>query len=155
MSLDNISDEFAYEFFSQLKRFSEEQEENLKLKPEIREINRKEEVTLIRQLFRKKKPDIKKDIKNIPMINPNMQEIRGAEKQSAMEKIERLMDDSTIDMIECNGPGKEIIIKRENSTKKTNLRLSDEEIEGIFSIIEKQIFAAFFQCFYFTTCIRP
>ena len=134
MSIDNISKEFAYEFFSQLKRFSEEKEENFKLKPKEKKIDYKEEINLIRPLVKKKKIDMK----NAAVINLKMNKTREIARESAFEKIERLMDDSTIDFIECNGPEEEITIKSSGEIKKAEFKLRDYEIKEIFRIIEKE-----------------
>ena len=72
MALDNISTEFAYEFFSQIKRFSEEGG----IEKEKAENKEDEEVRLIR-----------------PILAVKKQKFKVIEKESAIEKIKRLMED--------------------------------------------------------------
>lgn len=134
MGLENISREFAYEFLLQAKKSFDKEKV---IKPKIRDIKTKTsgELPFIRNLLHKRrsaavvKPDVKEEIK------PKIGEIK---KESAIDKIERLMEDSTVSSIECLGPEKKVIIRRDEKIIETSIALNDKEIIETFKMIENE-----------------
>ncbi len=134
MDLEKISREFTYDFLLQAKKLLDKEKV---IKPKIKDIKTKTsgELPFIRHLFHERKPSevIKTYAKE--NIKPKIEEIK---KESAIDKIERLMEDSTVNSIECRGPEKNVIIRRDEKMIETSVALNDKEITEIFKIIENE-----------------
>ncbi len=132
MDLENISREFTYEFLLQAKKLFDKEKI---IKPKIKDIQTKTsgELPFIRRLLQGRRPVAKTYIKE--EIKPKIGEIK---KESAIDKIERLMEDSTVNSIECLGPEKKVIIRRDEKIIETSIALDDKEIIETFKMIENE-----------------
>jgi len=70
-----------------------------------------------------------------PRMNKNNQhDFKGHETRNTeqlMEKINKLIYDKNIQMIECAGPGKNVLVKVRNNVNATKLNLNEAEIKNI------------------------
>ncbi len=72
-------------------------------------------------------------IKQIKPILANPIATKPVTNTSGMEKISSLINDRTIQLIECPGPGKNLLIKRYNQVNLTKIILSQEDITQIIN----------------------
>ncbi|MBT4257587.1 hypothetical protein HOD88_00185 [archaeon] len=141
------------EYFLELEKIIEKQ----KLEKEKKEIEEKKikekiieiEKPKIRQTFKQLPPSkiIRKSpltsvekiiIPNYPLPT-NLQHLRPqiGKEEIDLEKLNPLVKDQMVKEIECNGPGKPIIVRGAMGTKNTSISLTKEEIEGIFESFSK------------------
>lgn len=65
-------------------------------------------------------------------------EIQPQARQFSLGKIDLLLRDSMIKMIECPGPGMEILVRKNNKVFRTKISLSQEEITKIIDLFSAQ-----------------
>ncbi len=72
-----------------------------------------------------------------PIMTPQMQhnlttgEVRSADK--LMVEINKLIDDKNVQMIECPGPGRNVLVKVRNKVNVTKLKLNEAEIKNVIT----------------------
>jgi hypothetical protein len=104
---------------------------------ELKEISIQENIPIRKKIIPKyqnlrisypKIPETIRDIKPFP-----------EEMQINLNVLNPLIKDPTVLSIECNGPGKNIIVRRIRGEKRTtNIILKEEEIKGIIEIFSKE-----------------
>ena len=67
-----------------------------------------------------------------PQIQPIQQNIQVI-KNEPLKKIEALINDNSVQLIECPGPGKNILVKVRNMVNVTKIILSEDEIKNIIN----------------------
>ena len=141
------------EYFLELEKIIEKQRIE-KEKKEIEEIKIKEKIKIFEtqqpkkifkplpasQIIIKNPLPIREKI-NIPNypLPTNLQNLRPqiSEEEINLEKLNPLIKDQMVKEIECDGPGRVIIVRGAMGTKNTSISLTKEEIEMIFESFSK------------------
>ncbi len=61
----------------------------------------------------------------------------GTEIETSLKKIESLIKDPSVQMIECPGPGKNILVKVRNRINTTKITMGEDEIKSIINYFSK------------------
>jgi len=72
-----------------------------------------------------------------PIINPATQS-KQKPRDLSLGKLESLLKDPAIQLIECPGPGKNLLIKRYNKVNVTKMALNQQDIVNIINSFSKQ-----------------
>lgn len=106
-------------------------------KPVEKKLQKSEFPTQVKPTFHLKKVPQKIQKTPRPMMTPQMQhnlvsgEVRSADK--LMVEINKLIDDKNVQMIECAGPGKNVLVKVRNKVNVTKLTLNEGEIKNVIN----------------------
>jgi len=92
----------------------------------------------IRQLIRKKFIQPKQIENSQRIYPPHTPPQNSSVPGSGYKKIEVLLNDMTVQSIECPGPGKNLIVKRYNQTNITKFTLNPQDITDIINEFSKQ-----------------